>query len=662
MCLVEVNKGLVVSRAVSLMKSMSIFTESKRVKYGRESVLEFLSVNHPLDCPICDQAGECDSQDISLIFGTDKGRFYEKKKRAVDNFLFSGALIKTIMTRCIHRTRCVRFINEISTTQNLGVLSRGSSMEIGTYIVNNSFDALSANIIDLCPVGALTSMPYAFSARPWELFSCDTIDVMDSLGAAIRVDFSYNKIFRILPRLEETVNEDWITNKARFVFDALTNQRLYYPQIRFNNKLVNISWYNICMLFLNLINYLEYFSIQLFMGKFVDLLSGISFKGFFNNIGCANIFYSGEKFSVIDFRSTYLLNLTIQAFEEVSLIVLFCTNLRMEVPLLNSRLRKNYDYVSGKNLLIYSLGLGLDYQNIPIKNIGNYYFELIKGKILVFNKIFSEIFSLVFLKKLDRKKNFKSLFLIGESVYSELNVKSIFRSFFLNNFFNNFVLNVIPTFLGKITCNEFAYNSAKNKSDVSNKLNFYYLCGVDIIPKIGNCLYQGFFKNWGNFFSKINLILPSLTYLEQNALYLNLEGKIKFNKKVLVSSKIKYSDWEILQYINLNKLNFKNWNLVKIASFKLFEKISLFINYFCDFFFSFESSKPILYKKGVFFELMHFELIKHFFKKTFCNKFIDSNLNRRINNYYSTDILSQYSKTLSICAANFPIISFEKCI
>jgi hypothetical protein len=296
------------------------------------------------------------------------------------------------------------------------------------------------------------------------------------------------------------------------------------------------------MLFLNLINYLEYFSIQLFMGKFVDLLSGISFKGFFNNIGCANIFYSGEKFSVIDFRSTYLLNLTIQAFEEVSLIVLFCTNLRMEVPLLNSRLRKNYDYVSGKNLLIYSLGLGLDYQNIPIKNIGNYYFELIKGKILVFNKIFSEIFSLVFLKKLDRKKNFKSLFLIGESVYSELNVKSIFRSFFLNNFFNNFVLNVIPTFLGKITCNEFAYNSAKNKSDVSNKLNFYYLCGVDIIPKIGNCLYQGFFKNWGNFFSKINLILPSLTYLEQNALYLNLEGKIKFNKKVLVSSKIKYSD------------------------------------------------------------------------------------------------------------------------
>jgi NADH dehydrogenase/NADH:ubiquinone oxidoreductase subunit G len=208
MCLVEVNKGLVVSRAVSLMKSMSIFTESKRVKYGRESVLEFLLVNHPLDCPICDQAGECDSQDISLIFGTDKGRFYEKKKRAVDNFLFSGALIKTIMTRCIHRTRCVRFINEISTTQNLGVLSRGSSMEIGTYIVNNSFDALSANIIDLCPVGALTSMPYAFSARPWELFSCDTIDVMDSLGAAIRVDFSYNKIFRILPRLEETVNED----------------------------------------------------------------------------------------------------------------------------------------------------------------------------------------------------------------------------------------------------------------------------------------------------------------------------------------------------------------------------------------------------------------------------------------------------------------------
>jgi len=502
MCIVEVNKNLVVGCAVTLVDSMSIFTENKRVNSARESVLEFLSVNHPLDCPICDQAGECDSQDISLIFGTDKGRFFEKKKRAVDNFTLSNSLIKTIMTRCIHRTRCVRFINEVSGVQNLGLLLRGSSMEIGTYISNNSFDALSGNIIDLCPVGALTAMPYAFSARPWELFSCDTFDVMDSLCSAIRVNFSFNKIYRILPRLDELVNEDWITNKARFVFDALDNQRLYYPQIRLNNKMVNISRYTFCDFFLNFLNYTQYFSIKLFMGKFVDLFSGISFKGFFNNIGCANIFYLEEKNISVDFRSSYLLNITIQALELISIVFFFCTNLRMEAPLLNSRLRKNYIYITENGLQAYSLGLGLDYYNIPIKNIGNYFSDfciLIEAKRSIFNNIFLGIFYTIFLKKLYRKIFFKPLFLIGENVYSGRNSKGIFRSFFSKNFSvifcNNYTFNVIPTFLGKITCNELGFNSAKNKLNNTNKLNFNYLCGVDSAHEQGNSLFQGFFKN-----------------------------------------------------------------------------------------------------------------------------------------------------------------------
>jgi NADH dehydrogenase/NADH:ubiquinone oxidoreductase subunit G len=211
MCIVQINNGLGVSCAINIADSMVIYTDSKRVKEARESVLEFLLINHPLDCPIRDQASECDLQDISLVFGSDRGRFYEKKKRAVDNFNQKGPLIKTIMTRCIHCTRCVRFSNEISNFM-LGVISRGSKMEIGTYINENKYtnllDVLSGNIIDLCPVGALTSMPYAFKTRSWEITYYSNIDFLDSLASSIRLHIYLNKIIRILPLLDESINEE----------------------------------------------------------------------------------------------------------------------------------------------------------------------------------------------------------------------------------------------------------------------------------------------------------------------------------------------------------------------------------------------------------------------------------------------------------------------
>jgi len=206
-CLVEANGALVVSCAMPIVDNMRIFTNSKRVRKSRESVMEFLLVNHPLDCPICDQGGECDLQDISLTFGSDRGRFYEYAKRSVDN-LYCGPLIKTVMTRCIHCTRCVRFITEISGAFDFGVLGRGNSMEIGTYIEKFIFDELSANIIDLCPVGALTSMPYAFSARPWELSNFESIDIFDSLASSVSLNIANNKISRIIPVLDESVNEE----------------------------------------------------------------------------------------------------------------------------------------------------------------------------------------------------------------------------------------------------------------------------------------------------------------------------------------------------------------------------------------------------------------------------------------------------------------------
>jgi NADH dehydrogenase/NADH:ubiquinone oxidoreductase subunit G len=251
MCLVQVNSGVGVSCALNLMEDMYIYTDNKRVRESREFILEFMLSNHPLDCPICDQGGECDLQDISLNYGTDRSRFYESKKRAVTNIGLGAPLIKTIMTRCIHCTRCVRFAVEVGDF-SLGLMGRGLEMEIGNYIELSLDDVLSGNIIDLCPVGALTSMPYAFKARPWELSPFSNIDFMDGLAASNKVYIYLNGIKRVLPVLNEAINEDWLTNKGRFSYDSLSINRLFYPKLRLNNKLVIFSWVKIIPFLLNL--------------------------------------------------------------------------------------------------------------------------------------------------------------------------------------------------------------------------------------------------------------------------------------------------------------------------------------------------------------------------------------------------------------------------
>jgi NADH dehydrogenase (ubiquinone) Fe-S protein 1 len=241
MCLVEDLKQVkpLASCAVNVSNSMSIYTNTIKVKKARESVLEFLLANHPLDCPICDQGGECDLQDQSIVFGSDRGRFYEFKRSVEDKDC--GPLIKTIMNRCIHCTRCVRFSNEIAGVNILGVTGRGSKMEIGFYIEKIMSSELSGNIIDLCPVGALTSKPFAFTSRPWELKSYNSIDVLDSFHSNIRIDIRGTKIMRILPRTNSSINEDWITDKIRFSYDGFRRQRLYDPMIKVSNNFLKIS-------------------------------------------------------------------------------------------------------------------------------------------------------------------------------------------------------------------------------------------------------------------------------------------------------------------------------------------------------------------------------------------------------------------------------------
>jgi len=245
MCLVEVggNNKLVASCAVAVLPGMKIFTNTLRVKKARESILEFLLVNHPLDCPICDQGGECDLQDIVMVFGSDRGRFYEFEKRSVlDKSI--GPFIKTSMNRCIHCTRCVRFSSIILGSYVLGTTGRGVYTEIGTYISRLFDEELSGNVIDLCPVGALTSKPGAFLARSWELVSIESYDIMDAMGAAIRFDVAFNRIVRILPRLNVNIGSSWITNKARFIYDAFNVQRLLVPQLKLSQVISSLGIYN----------------------------------------------------------------------------------------------------------------------------------------------------------------------------------------------------------------------------------------------------------------------------------------------------------------------------------------------------------------------------------------------------------------------------------
>src|SRR5205809_2072492 len=217
-----------------------ISTRSPMVRKAREGVMEFLLINHPLDCPICDQGGECDLQDQAMAYGVDASRYRENKRAVEEKYL--GALVKTVMTRCIHCTRCIRFATEVAGVPELGAIGRGEDMEITTYLEHAMSSELQGNVIDLCPVGALTSKPYAFQARPWELTKTDSIDVMDAVGSAIRVDARGREVMRILPRVNEQVNEEWISDKTRFIWDGLRSQRLDRPYVRQGGKLVQASW------------------------------------------------------------------------------------------------------------------------------------------------------------------------------------------------------------------------------------------------------------------------------------------------------------------------------------------------------------------------------------------------------------------------------------
>ena len=597
MCLVQINNGLGASCAINLVDAMVIYTDNKRVREARESVLEFLLINHPLDCPICDQGSECDLQDISLIFGSDRGRFYEKRKRAVDNFSQKGPLIKTVMTRCIHCTRCVRFSNEISSFM-LGVISRGLQMEIGTYISENEnislLDILSGNIIDLCPVGALTSMPYAFRARSWEITYYTNIDFLDSLASSIRVHIYANKIIRILPSLNENINEEWITNSARFSYDSLLLNRISYPRIRYVNKLVVFSWDFTIGYVLKLMKCSKD-AIYGILGPFVDLMACMSLKNFFNIIGVSSIISYIKIRWIYDFKFFFLLNNIIESLEFLSFFLFLNCDLRLENPLLNVRIKKNYNLNKNNELFLFSFGLSLINMNYPIKNLGNSiikFLNFLKGKMRIFSIFFFKSFLSFSFINFNIILYNRPIFFLGYGLLQRedsISFLNSFFSFFKKKFsWNSF--NLIINDLGILSYNLILYN---NLNYINRKLfkGLLYNISNDILLNkyLNNFLfviYQGFIRNNANVYRRANVILPNAAPYEMDGLFINLEGRYRFMKKNVKNFVAIYTDWEI---INLLKIYNKKKNILKYFFFKKYSLILKYfiklIDYICNFFF-----------------------------------------------------------------------------
>src|SRR5690606_21163177 len=351
MCLVEVKGGPPKPQASCAMgvrdlrpgpngEPPEMFTNTPMVKKAREGVMEFLLINHPLDCPICDQGGECDLQDQAMAYGVSGSRFYENKRAVEDKYM--GPLVKTVMTRCIQCTRCVRFTTEVAGIAELGATGRGEDMEITTYLEKALTSELQGNVIDLCPVGALTSKPYAFQARPWELSKTESIDVMDAIGSNIRVDARGNEVMRILPRIHEGINEEWISDKTRFVWDGLKTQRLDRPYVRRDGKLRPASWGEAFAAIAALVETSEPARIGAIAGDLAGVEDLYALKGLMSALGSTNTDArpAGSALDPQFGRASYVFNPTIAGIEQADVILLVGTNPRREAAVLNARIRK----------------------------------------------------------------------------------------------------------------------------------------------------------------------------------------------------------------------------------------------------------------------------------------------------------------------------------
>ncbi|MBD1163692.1 NADH-quinone oxidoreductase subunit G [Pelagibacterales bacterium SAG-MED11] len=571
MCLVEMEKSPkpIASCAMPAADGMVIKTNTPNIEKSRKGVMEFLLANHPLDCPVCDQGGECDLQDQSMFYGIDKSRFKENKRAVPDKNM--GPLIKTQMTRCIHCTRCIRFATEIAGVPELGAIGRGEDMQITTYLEKSIQSELSGNVIDLCPVGALTSKPYVFEARPWELKKTETIDVMDAVGSNIRVDTYDWEVKRVLPVINEEINEEWISDKTRYACDGLLNQRLDTPYVKYNNKFEKASWDEVYKIIKSKIKNTKKENICGFVGDLTNMEASFIFKEFFDRTIDTNKYDSKSFKRFIDnsVRENYLFNSTINGIEESDLILLIGTNPRFEATMLNARIRKAYLNNKTKIISLNDVGdLTYPYQILNGKT------QTIKDIIENKNEITNDIIN-----------SKKPLVVFGESFLELKSANYLFYSlkeFLSKN--NKFTkdwnpLNILfsdASTVGSIDLDLIDQNNNILDDLKQNKFEIIYLLNqdnLDFVKKDEFIIYQGSHGDKGAEIADI--ILPGAAYTEQSGHFTNLEGRIQKAFKASYPPGDSKEDWQIINEIAETMNNRKLFNDKDELESSMFNYLSL---------------------------------------------------------------------------------------
>lgn len=636
MCLVEIEKSPkpIASCAFPVSSNMRIFTDSPLVQKARENVLEFLLLNHPLDCPICDQGGECDLQEQTLAFGSDRNRF-RFIKRGVEN-KNCGPLIKTIMTRCIHCTRCVRFFQDIAGSEEFGTTLRGKETEIGSYIEKSLNSELSGNIIDLCPVGALTSKPYAFSARPWEIKTIDTIDILDGVGSGIKVNFKETEVLRVLPSSVDDLNEEWISDKTRFFIDSTKTQRLGSCYYNLKDSFKKISWKKV--LDIDVLSRIRQSRIQAHEAVFIcgnnlDFETLVELK---NLAAFLNIQLVTENFSEVNsnLTSNFKLNTTFSDILLADTCLTVGSNIRFEASLLNVRLKKR-NHMGG--FLKASIGLCENF-TFSNRSIGNSYLtflDFVEGrhsfcKSITRSKTPFLILGAAVKKRLDSNSNDLLLSIIYK------NSKYIEKNWFGFNFLGTTASSFAENFLGI---------HSENKLPLHNK-KFAYCFGVDFYENLFSKLSkkdvfliaQTPFAD--SMLKRVNLILPSTLFLEKENFFLNIEGRLQKTEKGFSGPSISRDDSNILCILNETLSTSKNYSR----------------NYTKTFLRNSHSYLKVKKNNGKLFldiekNKISFTKSLHLNKKYILKRVYKTPFKLLLPNFFSSNVFTKFSLTLAKCGA-----------
>jgi NADH-quinone oxidoreductase subunit G len=512
-------------------------TRSPMVKKAREGVMEFLLINHPLDCPICDQGGECDLQDQAMAYGVDATRYHENKRAVEDKYI--GVLVKTIMNRCIHCTRCVRFATEVAGVPELGAIGRGEDMEITTYLESAMTSELQGNVVDLCPVGALTSKPYAFAARPWELNKTESIDVMDALGSAIRVDTRGREVMRILPRVNEDVNEEWISDKTRHVVDGLRTQRLDQPYIRENGRLIPAPWSAAFEAITAKVKAVKGDRIGAIAGDLAAVEEMFALKDLMRRLGAANIDcrQDGAALDPANGRASYLFNATVAGIEKADALLIVGANPRKEAAVLNARIRKRWragkfpiGVIGEKADLTYAydyLGAGPD--TLAALAAGRH--------------TFAEMF-----KNVERP-----LVVVGAPVISALSAQAALELGAIKDGWNGYsVLHTAASRAGALDIGFVPGQGGKSAVEMAKAgaLDVVFLLGADEIDVAPGAfvVYIGTHGDRGA--HRADVILPGAAYTEKSGLYVNTEGRVQMAARAAFPPGDAREDWAVLRALS----------------------------------------------------------------------------------------------------------------